>query len=239
MIGAIIGAAASIGSSIYGAVKGAQQARKQQRAIDNERKANEAWYNRRYNEDATQRADAQRILNKTRDIVKERNRAARGTQAVVGGTEESVRATEEQGANALSDAAGQIAANAETRKDAIEEQYHNNNSSLRLEAANLSAQKQANTAEAVKGAISAAGTIASAVDSSKGGGKTAKSKTIEATKDLGNEGVFNDKSQKWLADERNGIAHQYTAEDIAAQKADEEARRAQQIGNNGRISRGY
>jgi hypothetical protein len=50
-------------------------------------------------------------------------RRAEGTQAIMGGTDESVNATREAVANAVADATTAIASQATARKDAIESQY--------------------------------------------------------------------------------------------------------------------
>ena len=91
--------------------------------IAEQQQDNQDWYDRRYNEDATQRADAQRLLQMTEESIKNRNRQAAGTQAVMGGTEESVAAAKAANSQALADATSQIAASADARKDAIEQQY--------------------------------------------------------------------------------------------------------------------
>lgn len=51
----------AIGSVIGGAAR-ARAARKQRAIIDQQKKDNEAWYNRNYYEDSTQRSDAQRAM---------------------------------------------------------------------------------------------------------------------------------------------------------------------------------
>ena len=104
--------------------------------IAEQQQENQDWYNRSYNEDATQRADAQRMLQRTEEIIKNRNRQAAGTQAVMGGTEESVAAAKAANSQALADATSQIAASADARKDAIEQQY------LQRKDANDAARRQ-------------------------------------------------------------------------------------------------
>ena len=94
--------------------------------LQEQRKKNQDWYNRRYNEDATQRVDAQAILTKTEDSIRNRNRQAAGVQAVMGGTEESVAAAKAANNEALAQATTNIAVNGEARKDAIESQYFTN-----------------------------------------------------------------------------------------------------------------
>ena len=165
MIGAIVGAAASLGSTIFGGISNARNARRQKRALEREQRENENWFNRRYYEDATQRADAKRLLTRTEDAIKRRNQEAEGVQSVIGGTEENVAAAREQNAKALSDATSSIAAQAEARKDSIEDAYRQQQHNITREQNQALTQKNANTAAAVSGAIKTAGNIASAVES--------------------------------------------------------------------------
>lgn len=166
MIGALIGAAVSIGSQIYGGIKARKAAQKQADALANEKAENTAWYNRRMNEDVTQRADAQRVLRLAEESIRRRNKEAAATQAVVGGTEESVAATKEANAKALADATSQIAAAGEARKDSIEDSYRNQQHDIAREEIGLDAQKAQNTAEAVRQVGATAGNLASAKKSS-------------------------------------------------------------------------
>lgn len=165
MIGAIIGAAAGIGSAIAGGIKSAKAARRQKAQLEREKAENAAWYERRYNEDATQRADAQRLLRQTQESIRNRNREAASTQAVVGGTEESVAATKEANAKALSDTASAIAAQGETRKGQVEESYRNQDRTINKELGEIEANRAKNIAKTSAQAISAMGTLANAIDS--------------------------------------------------------------------------
>ena len=134
MIGALIGGALQIGSSIFGAVKSAKAAKKVKSNIEQQQKENKQWadkqnldnqnwFDRRYNEDATQRADAQRMITKTTEALKQNNKAAAGSAAVMGGTDESVAAAKAESMQALADTTSQIVAQGEARKDSIENQY--------------------------------------------------------------------------------------------------------------------
>ncbi|MCM1405167.1 MAG: hypothetical protein NC210_01960, partial [[Clostridium] fimetarium] len=76
MIGSLIGAGIGAVGSIFGGIKASEAMREVKRGIERQRKKNQDWYDRRYNEDATQRADAQRALEITREQIKRRNRAA-------------------------------------------------------------------------------------------------------------------------------------------------------------------
>jgi hypothetical protein len=73
-----------------GGITGARAERKVQDSIKKQQRENEDWFNRRYNEDSTQRADAQRILTRTEQMLKDNTRRAAATAAVAGGTDESV-----------------------------------------------------------------------------------------------------------------------------------------------------
>lgn len=119
----IIGTALGVAGGLFGGIKARKQMRDIQDSINRQRRKNQDWYDRKYNEDATQRADAQRILTKTEELFKQRNKAAAGSAAVAGATEESVAAQKAAGNAALADATSHIAAKADARKDAIEQQY--------------------------------------------------------------------------------------------------------------------
>lgn len=118
--GAIAGAALGAAGSIAGGIASSRARKKAKQYLEQQKKKNDSWFDRRYNEDETQRADAQRLLTMTEEAIKNRNKASAGTQAVMGGTEESVAADKAANAKALSDVTAQIAANAASRKDSVE-----------------------------------------------------------------------------------------------------------------------
>ena len=155
LIGAAIGAA----GSIFGGISASKAMRKMKANVEAQKKANQDWFDRRYNEDATQRADAQRILTMTEENIKNRNKAAAGAQAVMGGTEESVAATKAANSKALSDATAQIAVNGEQRKDAIENQFQERDASLNNQLNEIEQKKAEAIGQAVQGVTGAAGSM--------------------------------------------------------------------------------
>lgn len=155
----IIGAAVGAAGSIFGGVSASKAVKAAKRRIEAQRKKNQDWYDRRYNEDATQRADAQRILTQTEESIKNRNRAAAGAAAVMGGTDESVAAAKAANNEALADATAQIAANAEAHKDNIEATYLQNENALVEQLNNLDQQKAQAIGGAVQGVANAANSI--------------------------------------------------------------------------------
>lgn len=159
LLGGAIGAGVGAAASIYGGVKASQAMKKIKANLEQQRKDNQNWYDRRYNEDATQRADAQRILTQTEEAFRNRNRQAQGTAAVMGGTEESVAATKEANAQAMADAASQIDVAGEARKDNIEQQYMSTDRNIQSQLNDLERQKAQNVQQAANEVASAASKI--------------------------------------------------------------------------------
>ena len=123
LLGGIIGGAVGALGGIFGGSSKNKMLKRQMAMVNEMKKENQNWYHRRYNQDATQRADAQAILTQTADMIRRRNQQSAGAQAVMGGTEESTAAAKEANAKALSDATSQIAVAGAQRKDQIEGQY--------------------------------------------------------------------------------------------------------------------
>lgn len=142
MIAGIIGGAAGALGGIFGGISKNKMLKKQQQMINEQKRENQDWYDRRYNEDSTQRADAQAMLTHTAEMIKQRNQAAAGSAAVMGGTEESAAATKEANAKALADATSQIVAAGEQRKDQIENQYMQRKAALDEQLRALEGEKQ-------------------------------------------------------------------------------------------------
>ena len=156
MVGAIIGAAAQVGSSIYGAIKSSQANKRAQEMIQNQRSENQRWYDAKMAEDYTQRSEVQNILRKHRDLLKEQYQRARATNIVAGGTDESL-ALQQQAANeTMGETMANIAANASAYKDSVENQYRAQDAALNQQQIGV---EQANAQSIAQ----AAGQVGSAV----------------------------------------------------------------------------
>ncbi len=155
----IIGSAIGAVGSIFGGISASRAAKRAKRGVEAQRKKNQDWYDRRYNEDATQRADAQRILTQTEESIKARNQQAAGSAAVMGGTDESVAATKAANAQALADATSQIAASAEARKDNIEATYLQNDNAFQQQLNQIELGKANAIGQAVQGVANAASSL--------------------------------------------------------------------------------
>lgn len=145
--------------AIFGGISASKAIKKAKKNVEAQRQKNQDWYDQRYNEDATQRADAQRILTQTEESIKQRNRQAAGNAAVMGGTDESVAAAKAANNQALADATSQIAASADERKDNIESTYMQNDNAFVNQLNDFEQQKAQAVTQAVQGVADAASSI--------------------------------------------------------------------------------
>lgn len=164
MIGSLIGGALAIGSQIYAGKKASEAMKNVKSSIEGQKAENQAWYDRRYNEDPLMRTSAQRVLTNTQKMLREGNRAAAGRAAVAGGTEESVAAEKARNNEALADAASRIAAQSEAQKDAIEQQYMATKQGLTGQLNKLEVDRANAIAQAGSAAGSAAANMGQAID---------------------------------------------------------------------------
>lgn len=181
MIGALIGAGLGIASSIAGGIANRKVRKKQEQMIAQQQRENQAWYDRKYNEDPTKRADTVRLLTQMQEQIKNRNKAAKGRQAVMGGTEDSTTAVKEANNKTLSDTTSQIVAANDARKDNIEQQYMNRKNQLQNQQMSIDAEKAADTANAVAGVAGTAANIAASLDSGAGKSKVARPSVASPT----------------------------------------------------------
>lgn len=205
MIGAIIGAGLSAAGSIFGAATTSaanRRARREQlQALDKAEQRNENMFNYAM---GTPRYSTQAVLNQTADVLRDRKAAREGARKVIGGTDASVQAGNQQDVEMLNNAT-QSAVNAalDDRQRAMQN-YTENANNIEMQKAGVQAAYQQGmtqqTAQAVQGLTAAAGQIAGAIDSpekteTKTAGNTtskvAVPKTLPqkpATKTIGSEG---------------------------------------------------
>lgn len=181
MWGAIIGAALSLAGSVANGISSSKARKKEKARLKRQLEENKSWYERNYNEDPTKRASTQRLLTMMEEQVRDRNRAAKGRQAVMGGTEDSVTATKEANAKALADTTSNIVAQNDQRKDKIEEQYQNRKYAIENQQAQADAQASADKSQALGTVMATAGNIANALDS----GEKKATKTTSSTSAAG------------------------------------------------------
>lgn len=182
MVGAIVGAAAQIGSSIYGAIKSSQANKRAEQLLKNQRDENQKWYDQKMAEDYTQRTDVQNVLRKQRELLQEQYQRARATNIVAGGTDESLALQKAAANEAMGETMAGIAANAASYKEGVENQY-------RAQDAALNQQQIANEQAKAQSIANAAGQVGSAVSGLMTGASTQKASSADAS--LSPESVIN------------------------------------------------
>lgn len=156
MVGKLIGKAAQVGSSIYGAIKSSQAYNRAEAMIQNQRDENRQWYDQKMAEDYMQRSDVQNVLRKQRELLQEQYKRARATNIVAGGTDESLALQQQAANDAMGDTMANIAANAVDYKEGIEQQYRAQDAALNQQQIGVEQAKAKAIAEA-------AGQVGSAV----------------------------------------------------------------------------
>lgn len=168
MIGALIGAGLSAVSSIVGGIAARKERDKARRMMQQQLRENQASYNTQYFSDPTQRGDFKRLLAETDKRLKQRTQAARGTQAMMGGTEDSVAAVREGNNEVLANATGNMVASNEARKDAIRNNYESRKAAIQGQIIQDQYNQANDIARTVQGVAQVGSHVATALDSVQG-----------------------------------------------------------------------
>ena len=160
MVGAIISAAAGVGSMVYGGIKSAQNAKKAKQQLERQEQEARLNFNRDYYADLTQRADMRYLLNKQREQLTEANTAARQRNVVAGGTTEAEAVAKKASNKALAESTARIGALSQQQKQAAVANYNAMRQGINAGYTNMYNQQAANAANL---ATSGAGMIVSGV----------------------------------------------------------------------------
>lgn len=131
----ILGAIGGLASGIFGGIKSAKEAKKQQALIDEQEKKNNEWYNRNYYQNYMDTTEAQAAMKRVENTLRRQNEQARATQTVMGGTPELAVAQQQANNEVLADTATGLAEQSTARKanvDAINMQNQNNITQQRI-----------------------------------------------------------------------------------------------------------
>lgn len=172
MIGAIVGAAASIGSAIAGGVASKKAKQKNQAILGQMRRDSQNWYDKEYNADFTQRADAQSALNRAREILTQKYKNAQGAAEVSGATDESVAMQKASANETLANITGSIAERADAYKEQVRNNYENQKTALNQAEMNINSGQAAGIAQAA-GGLATAGSMFAGLDDDLFKGKKA------------------------------------------------------------------
>ncbi|WP_052103085.1 hypothetical protein [Porphyromonas canoris] len=169
MLPIAIGAGMSVLGSVLGGVLQANEMRKAQQDLESRKQANKDLFDRRYNEDATQRASALRMINMASDAIRNRSNRSAGAQAVTGATNEAIALEKETANKAMTDVVSDIVAQNDYRKGALERAFLNRDEAFNAQVAQMKLQRAQGVADAVRGVMSAGASFAANPLLSKGG----------------------------------------------------------------------
>ena len=174
MVGAIVGAAAQVGSSIYGAIKSSQANKRAMDLLKARKEENRKWYEDKMAEDYMQRGDVQNALRKHKDLLEEQLKRTRATNVVAGGTDESLALQQRGAMESLGETTADIAAQAADYKESVENQFRETDAALDQQEMGIHQQQAQNIA-------TAAGQVGKAVGGLVTGGMDATNATKAAT----------------------------------------------------------
>ncbi len=186
MIPAIIAAAASIGSSIWGAISANKRRNKAEEAMRKKKQDLREWRDREMNSNYVDRADSQAALRKVKEYNKEALDAMNTNAVRSGATDEAKVAAAGRLGKGYAGAVSQIAGLGAHHKDRVQGQYLNATANLDgLEIGNL--MDSSGVQNMVSGVANAAGQIGSLYSMyGKAGkaGNTSNMSTATGTKNM-------------------------------------------------------
>ena len=159
----IFSSALGVVGGIFGGISASKALKRVKNSLEQQRKSNQDWYNRRYNEDMTQRGDVQALLEQTEESIRNRNKRAAGTQAVMGGTGESVAADKAAGNDAMAKTVMGVAASNQAHKDAVDRMYMQRDQALQQQLDDMERGRASEIGKATQSAFQSAGYLADLV----------------------------------------------------------------------------
>lgn len=169
-------AAAGLASSLFGASKAAKARREAQRLQEKRERQEQAWYDRRYNEDYLDTAAGQNLMRQANDYADKVWRKAEGAKAVGGATDAATAQAKESANRMVGNAVANIAANDTQRKDNVDSQHQRNLQQFNEQEQARLEQKAGDITAASQNASNAMMSMGAALE----GGHTASAKTNPA-----------------------------------------------------------
>ena len=166
-----IGAVGSIASSIFGGSKAAKAANAAERRQNKQEAGEEAWYNKKYNEDYVDTAAGQNLVRRAKDHARETWRKAAGSQAVAGGTASAAQMAKDAGNKMVGDTIADIAAADTQRKDNVDNMHRQAQEKFAQMDMNREMQRAQNITNAAQSASNAMMSVAGAIDQASSAAK--------------------------------------------------------------------
>lgn len=162
LIGAAIGAGVKVLGSIAGGIAAAKAAKNAKGMISEQKAENKRWYEEESAKDYTQRADAQASLNNMREMLLQHHKNAMASQAVSGGSDEAAALAKQQANDALAQTTSNLAQQAQSYKENIQNQYRAQDAALQNQLINTELERGKQIAAAAQGVGEAGDSISKA-----------------------------------------------------------------------------
>lgn len=148
MWASLVGAGAGVLGGVLGGIASSKAARKKNSLLSKIEQDNQNWYDRRYNEDYTQTADAVNAMRLARENADRGVRRAENMSAVSGATDESVAQAKAAANESVGNTLASIAAQGTQQKNQIESQYLQQKNSINQQRLGVYDQQAAQAAQA-------------------------------------------------------------------------------------------
>lgn len=162
-------AGAGLASSLIGGIQASKAAKAAERRQRAQEAKEDAWYNRRYNEDYVDTAAGQNLVRRAKEYAKENWRKAAGAQAVAGGTDAATQMAKDAGNKMVGDTIANIAATDQQRKDNIDNMHRQAEQGFMQMDMNREMQRAQAITNAAQGASNAMLSAAGALGQDGGG----------------------------------------------------------------------
>ena len=182
-------AAASVASSLFGGAKSAAAAKKAEQEQKARENAENAWYQRRYNENYADTAAGKAMINEAKEYARENWKKASGAAAVTGGTDAATAQAKEAGNKMVADTVRNMAVQDTARKDSVDAQHMKMQDNFAQERIALQQQRADNIANTASGVSNGLMSAATAM----GGNSGAKAKKLDLAGST-NKGRLNPKA---------------------------------------------
>ena len=156
-------AAAGLASSLLGGAKASKAAREAERRQRQQEARENAWYNRRYNEDYLDTAAGQNLVRRAKEYARENWKKAQGAAKVGGATEAASAMAKEAGNKMVGDTMANIAAQDTARKARVDDQHRQAEANFAQMDIARENQRAANITQAAQGASNAMLSMAGAI----------------------------------------------------------------------------
>lgn len=159
LLGGILGGVGSAVAGIVGGNATRKAARRNEKLLNEAEERNKAWYEKNFHSSFLDRSEARSTINKARELLSERYRAAEGAAAVGGATAESVAQQKAAANETLANVAGNIAERADAYKDQVRESYEAKQDAITQQRMGINNQRAQATAQAAQGVAAAANSL--------------------------------------------------------------------------------